>query len=110
METGLETQLSSILATSKVLSFKEFQDSLDNLVNEENKRSFKMTTDTGSRIQGYILSLDTEENRSKLKVNKLGKEEHHLTFVPSIVKCISQKQEGVFTVFYETSIVFITVK
>lgn len=72
METGLETKLSSILATSKVLSFKEFQDSLDNLVNEENKRSFTMTTDTGSCTKGYIFSLDTEENRSKLKVNRLG--------------------------------------
>ena len=94
METGLETKLSSILATSKVLSFKEFQDSLDNLVNEENKRSFTMTTDTGSCTKGYIFSLDTEENRSKLKVNRLGNEEHHITFVPSIVRCISQKQEG----------------
>lgn len=55
METGLETKLSSILATSKVLSFKEFQDSLDNLVNEENKRSFTMTTDTGSCTKGISL-------------------------------------------------------
>lgn len=98
------------LSTSKILTFDEFRNSLNKLINEENKRRFTSTNDLGSQINGYICGFEIVEKICKLKVSALGNNEYHVTYAPSIIECISQRQEGVFTLFYENSIQIISIK
>ncbi|MGF2716629.1 hypothetical protein ACQUY5_31200 [Bacillus cereus] len=98
------------LSTAKIVTFKQFVDYLNKLINEENKRIFKCTSDTGSYVNGYIYDFELSKDMCKLKVRALGNQEYYITYVPSIFECITQRQEGIFTLFFENSTQIVSIK
>ncbi|MEC2463406.1 hypothetical protein P9X10_00645 [Bacillus cereus] len=111
MDNINETKDVSItLNKSEVVTFEQFLNLLNKSINEDNKRSFTSTSDAGTLINGYIFDCKISENRCELKLSSSGTNEYHITYVPSIIQCITQKLEGVFTIFYENSLQIIKIQ